>query len=164
VTAIKRSNIHRPVVAALLAGTVLSGAATAAQAQDARQSPTPAPVPAVAPAPVTTIKTLSVSGQQRLEPDTILSYQKLRQGQPYTRESLDQALRDLYETELFADVQISGAETGDIVIQVKENPVITRKDFVGAVLSLNYTNSFESDSAQRRADLTATWKDRKSVV
>ncbi|PZU61267.1 MAG: outer membrane protein assembly factor BamA [Sphingobium sp.] len=122
----KRSNIHRPVVAALLAGTVLSGAATAAQAQDARQSPTPAPVPAVAPAPVTTIKTLSVSGQQRLEPDTILSYQKLRQGQPYTRESLDQALRDLYETELFADVQISGAETGDIVIQVKENPVINR--------------------------------------
>jgi outer membrane protein insertion porin family len=128
VTAIKRSNIHRPVIAALLAGTVLSGfAAGAASAQTAPVTPAPAtPTTQAAPVPTTTIKTLSVAGQQRLEPDTVLSYTKLRQGQPYTRESLDQALRDLYETELFADVQISGAETGDIVIQIKENPVINR--------------------------------------
>ncbi|MGV3769783.1 MAG: outer membrane protein assembly factor BamA [Sphingobium phenoxybenzoativorans] len=124
VTAIKRSNIHRPVIAALLAGTVLSGlGVTQAAAQSA---PSPAPSVPAASVPATTIRTLSVSGQQRLEPDTVLSYTKLRQGQAYTRESLDQALRELYETELFADVQISGAETGDIVIQVKENPVINR--------------------------------------
>jgi outer membrane protein insertion porin family len=130
VTAIKLSRIQRPVVAALLAGTVLSSAAvTSAAAQVAPTPATPVVPVAVVPAasvPATTIKTLNVSGQQRLEPDTVLSYTKLRQGQAYTRESLDQALRDLYETELFADVQISGAETGDIVIQVKENPVINR--------------------------------------
>jgi len=124
VTAIKRSNIHRPVIAALLAGTVLSGLGGTATAAQTAPAPTPS-VPAATVA-ATTIKTLSVSGQQRLEPDTVLSYTKLRQGTAYTRESLDQALRDLYETELFADVQISGAETGNIVIEVKENPVINR--------------------------------------
>lgn len=126
-TAIKRSNIHRPVVAMLMAGTVLSGVVVApAAAQTAPSAAAPAPATPPAANPAAPIKTLSVSGQQRLEPDTVLSYTKLRAGQPYTRESLDQALRDLYETELFADVSISGAETGDIVIEVKENPVINR--------------------------------------
>ena len=54
---------------------------------------------------------------------------RLRQaapGQTYTAETLDQALKDLYATELFADVTITGAETGDLVIRSRENPVINR--------------------------------------
>ena len=43
-----------------------------------------------------------------------------------TPSTLDQALKDLYATELFADVTITGADTGDLVIQVRENPVINR--------------------------------------
>ena len=54
------------------------------------------------------------------------SYANLAPGQTYTAETLDQALKDLYATELFADVQITGAETGDLVIAVRENPVINR--------------------------------------
>jgi outer membrane protein insertion porin family len=50
----------------------------------------------------------------------------LRVGEAYTAERLDQALRELYATELFADVQIAGADTGNIVVQVRENPVINR--------------------------------------
>jgi outer membrane protein insertion porin family len=50
---------------------------------------------------------------------------KLRPGETYTRERLDEALRDLYATELFADVQIR-RDTGNLVIQVRENPVINR--------------------------------------
>jgi outer membrane protein insertion porin family len=72
------------------------------------------------------ITTVSVSGNQRLEPETILSYTSLRPGEPYDNERLDQALRDLLATELFADVQIAGADTGNLVIQVRENPVINR--------------------------------------
>ena len=44
------------------------------------------------------------AGNQRLEPETVLSYTSLRIGEPYDQERLDQALRDLYATELFADV------------------------------------------------------------
>jgi outer membrane protein insertion porin family len=85
---------------------------------------TPAPVPAAVPT-AGTVRSINVVGQQRLEPDTVLSYTKLRIGQPFTQESLDQALRDLYETELFADVQIRN-DNGALTVEVKENPVINR--------------------------------------
>ena len=54
------------------------------------------------------------------------AYANLCAGQTYTDETLDQALKDLYATRLFADVTIGGAETGDLVITVRENPVINR--------------------------------------
>ncbi|QDX28108.1 outer membrane protein assembly factor BamA [Sphingomonas suaedae] len=73
-----------------------------------------------------TIRTLRVEGTQRLEPDTVLSYTRLRVGQPYTTESLDQAIRDVLASELLADVTIEGVETGDIVLRIRENPVINR--------------------------------------
>ena len=78
------------------------------------------------PTPTRTIRSVAVSGNQRLEAETVLSYTALRPGEPYDQERLDQALRDLYATELFADVTISGGDTGDLVIEVRENPVINR--------------------------------------
>ena len=72
------------------------------------------------------IHSIEVTGNQRLEADTVRSYIKLRAGDTFTRESLDQALKDLYASELFADVQIAGADTGNIILQVRENPVINR--------------------------------------
>ena len=123
----------RTYCAALLVGTVLGGMATPAMAQQGAQPATaPAaaaqqPVTAVtAPAPQRQIISVSVSGNQRLEPETILSYTNLHPGEPYDNERLDQALRDLLATELFADVQIAGADTGNLVVQVRENPVINR--------------------------------------
>ena len=117
------SKRQRPVVAALLATTMIGGlSAVPVLAQEAPQPV--APVPAVVTA-AGTVRSISVVGQQRLEPDTVLSYTKLRIGQPFTQESLDQALRDLYETELFADVQIRN-DNGALTVEVKENPVINR--------------------------------------
>lgn len=117
-----------PVMAILMAGTILGGIAAPAGAA-AQQQPAPkaavAPVPAVLSPVTQAIKAINVEGQQRLEPETILSYTKLRVGQTYTRESLDAALRDLYETELFADVRIRD-DAGVLTITVKENPVINR--------------------------------------
>lgn len=121
-TATNSRNIHRPVIAALLAGTMLAGLAAVPASAQTAPAPVAAP-PAAAPSAI--VKSLNVAGQQRLEPDTVLSYTKLRVGQPYSRETLDQALRDLYETELFADVQIRD-DQGVLTIQIKENPVINR--------------------------------------
>ncbi len=72
------------------------------------------------------IRSVAVRGNQRLEPETIRSYANLTPGQTYTAAILDQALKDLYATQLFADVTITGGETGDLVINVRENPVINR--------------------------------------
>ena len=118
-----------------MAGTVLGGSAAPllAQTAPATQQPQPAasqpPVDALAPiaAPQQrTIRSIAVRGNQRLEPETIRSYANLAPGQTYTAGTLDQALKDLYATQLFADVTITGAETGDLVINVRENPVINR--------------------------------------
>jgi len=85
----------------------------------------PSTVPA-APAVQRTVRTLRVEGSQRIEPDTVLSYTKLRAGQSYTNESVDQAITDLLQSDLFADVQIAGVDTGDLVVRVRENPIINR--------------------------------------
>ena len=115
---------QRPVLAVLLATTMIAGVpALPAMAQGTGAAATPPT--AGAGVPQGTISSITVAGTQRLEPDTVLSYTKLRQGQPFSQESLDQALRDLYETELFADVQIRN-DNGAITVQVKENPVINR--------------------------------------
>ena len=88
-------------------------------------APPAAATVAEAPAATATIRSLTVQGAERVEPDTVLSYVQLRIGQAYTAAAADQALKDLYATELFADAQI-GESNGNVVIRVKENPVINR--------------------------------------
>jgi len=132
--------------ALLMVGTILGGTSAPLLAQVPPAAPpqrattaTPAPTTAT-PAPasalptpeatsapaIRTIRSISVKGNQRLEPETIRAYANLAPGQTYTAATLDQALKDLYATQLFADVTIGGAETGDLVINVRENPVINR--------------------------------------
>ena len=116
-----------PMATALLAGTMIGGVVLPASVLAQTSAPAPAvtgAAPAVSPT-AQTIKAINFTGQQRLEPETILSYTKLRVGTAYTRESLDNALRDLYDTELFADVQIRD-DNGALTVTVKENPVINR--------------------------------------
>jgi outer membrane protein insertion porin family len=106
-------------------GTMLGGLAVPAAAQDAAPV-APAPVAAQASAQGSgTVRSISVVGNQRLEADTVISYMALRLGEPYDRERLDQALRDLYATELFQDVQIRDNQ-GALIVQVRESPVINR--------------------------------------
>ena len=104
VTAINGNDFARKG-ALLLAGTILSGVPALAQTVPAG-SATPAPgrqaaakavtakaavgvTPVAAPVSARTIKTLRVEGSQRIEPETVLSYTKLRVGIPYTAETLD---------------------------------------------------------------------------
>src|SRR5690242_8999446 len=123
-------SFSRRAGAMLLVGTVLGGSAApllAAQTAPAQQSATQDAQPAAPTAPVQrVIHSVTVRGNQRLEPETIRAYANLTPGQTYTRETLDQAVKDLYATQLFANAEITGGETGDLVINVRENPVINR--------------------------------------
>lgn len=110
-----------PMAALLLGTTVLAGLPQVALAQAAA----PASAPTAAAATGEAIKSINVNGAQRLEADTIRTYIKLRIGQPYTQAAADQALKDLFATELFSDVQIRN-DGGNLTIEVKENPVINR--------------------------------------
>ncbi len=107
----------------LMATTMLSGMPFAALAQESEEDPAGEPVPAVQQQDV--VRTISVSGAQRLEPQTILSYIRLRPGDVWTQEVGDQVLKDLYATELFATASVVNND-GNVVITLTENPVVNR--------------------------------------
>jgi outer membrane protein insertion porin family len=137
------------VAVVLLGTTILTGLPVDAFAQQAPASPkdattlkagkrgsgraTPIPAAPAAPAAATVapqdegqpIQTIVVKGAERLEPQTVLSYVKIRIGQNYTKASADAALKDLYGTELFKDAQVS-FDSGIVTITVQENPVVNR--------------------------------------
>ncbi|MFN4112806.1 MAG: outer membrane protein assembly factor BamA [Sphingomonadaceae bacterium] len=107
--------------AALLGCTVLAGMPVAAMAQEApflQAAPEPA-------AQQTVIRTIAVIGSERLEAQTILSYIRLRPGDVYTQVAADQAIKDLYATELFSNASVRN-DGGAVVIEVTENPVVNR--------------------------------------
>ena len=133
VTAPRR--VYRTFVSALMAGTVMTGFAVPAMAQTAQPAAAPSATPAQPVAIVVppsgasaqqgTIRSISVVGNERLEPDTVRAYAGLRVGQAYSRATLDNALRALSQTELFSQFQITDNE-GALIIQVAENPVVNR--------------------------------------
>ncbi len=108
------------LVAGLLAGTVL-GMPGALLAQETAPATTAAPE--VQRQDI--VRTIAVSGAQRLEPQTILSYIRLRPGDIYNAAAGDQVIKDLSATELFSNVSVV-AEDGNVVINIVENPVINR--------------------------------------
>ena len=97
----------RRLCSVLLVGTILGGLAASRSTRRRRRRCRCRPAPAT-PAPAAggdgrsaRSRSPATSGSSRRRS---LSYIKLRVGEPYDRERLDEALRDLYGTELFADV------------------------------------------------------------
>ncbi|MBX7526453.1 outer membrane protein assembly factor BamA [Qipengyuania vesicularis] len=111
------------LTASLLAGTIMGGLPAAALAQETPEEPTEAEATPVAQQDI--VRTIAVAGAQRLEPQTILSYIRLRPGDTYTQAAGDQVLKDLYATELFSNVSVVN-NAGNVVITLTENPVINR--------------------------------------
>ena len=73
---------------------------------------------------------INVEGNQRIEESTVLSYMVVREGLAYSQQQVDQSLKTLYQTGLFADVQIQQAN-GVVTVKVVENPIINRIAFEG---------------------------------
>ena len=71
---------------------------------------------------------IEVRGSQRIEPDTIRSYMTIKPGDLYNEEVVDQSLKILFNTGLFADVAIRYENSG-LIVFVVENPIINRVDF-----------------------------------
>lgn len=110
----------RRCVAALLVGCASFPLHAAAQ-----QATPAADTAAPAPAAGGTVRSVTIRGAERLEPETVRSYVGLSPGDGYDRNRLDRALKDLYATELFADVTIRDRQ-GELVVEVRENPVVNR--------------------------------------
>jgi outer membrane protein insertion porin family len=77
-----------------------------------------------------TANSIVVQGNRRVEAGTIRSYFKAGPGGALSAAEVDEAIKGLYATGLFADVQISRTG-GRLVVTVVENPVINQVAFEG---------------------------------
>ena len=92
----------------------------------------PANLPAGAPPPQRIIQHVVVSGTQRVEQATVLTYIALHEGDPYNPADTDQALKTLYATGLFSDVKITfDPASATLNIAVVENPIVNQVVFEG---------------------------------
>ena len=71
-----------------------------------------------------------LQGNERIDPETILSYLPLQTGQTVDAAKVDAALKALFRTDLFSDVKIDMQGT-DLVVRVVENPIINQVLFEG---------------------------------
>ena len=73
---------------------------------------------------------INIEGNQRIDPETIISYSKVSQNETYTEELGNTILKDLFDTNLFSNIEISFLDN-TLNILVKENPTINLIKFVG---------------------------------
>ena len=78
----------------------------------------------------TNVNNIEVTGAQRVDPATIISYMDIKPGDKYTQAQLSESLKNLYVTGLFADVNIQ-QKGSKLVVDVMENPIINRVVFEG---------------------------------
>jgi outer membrane protein insertion porin family len=103
------------VLAAVVLGIAFAGGAPRASAQGADSF---------------FLRGIDVEGNQRIEAETVRSYMRVAEGERVDPTRINDALKSLFETGLFADVNIR--RDGDsLVVAVVENPIINRLAFEG---------------------------------
>ena len=76
------------------------------------------------------VKDIRVEGLQRVEPGTVFSYLPVQVGDTFTEEKGAEAIKVLYSTGFFRDVQIQ-AQGDVLIVIVEERPTISRIEFTG---------------------------------
>ena len=76
------------------------------------------------------IQFIEVEGSQRVEAETVRSYMILKPGMTADPVLLDQSLKSMFASGLFADVTIR-RERGGLIVTVVENPIVNRVIFEG---------------------------------
>jgi outer membrane protein insertion porin family len=87
-------------------------------------------LPGPAAAQSGTIRDIRVTGNRRVEPETVRSYLRFAVGDHYDAGKVDQSIKALFATGLFSDVRIERDGAG-VLVTVVENPVINQVAFEG---------------------------------
>ncbi|HBS30761.1 MAG TPA: outer membrane protein assembly factor BamA [Parvularcula sp.] len=112
---------------ALLLSFVASVAAAQTPAQNSAQPAASADQFGLAPgAPAPVIQAIRVTGNQRIEPETVASYLVVNAGDRADPQLLDVGLKTLFNTGLFADVSLEMQPDNSLLITVAENPIVNR--------------------------------------
>ncbi len=73
---------------------------------------------------------IRVEGTQRVEQETVLAYMVVREGVIDKADLVDQSVKTLFSSGLFADVTIRREDDG-LIVTVIENPIVNRVSFEG---------------------------------
>ncbi len=76
------------------------------------------------------VRSIMVEGNQRIERDTVLSYMSFHEGDAYDAAKIDASLKNLFQTGLFADINMH-REGDRLIVSVVENPIINRVAYEG---------------------------------
>ena len=76
------------------------------------------------------IEEIRINGTQRIDIETIISYASVSIGDIYNEELGNQILKDLFDTNLFSNIEVS-FENKLLLITIKENPTINLVKFSG---------------------------------
>ncbi len=128
------------ILAILATGAVATGADARtyltqqdpAPAQDAAApAQEPAAQPQTPPPPQTAvIGRIAVQGNERIDSQTVVSYLPFQTGATVDDQMIDLAVKTLYRTDLFSDVQIA-MNGSEMVVTVVESPIINQVVFEG---------------------------------
>ena len=77
------------------------------------------------------VKKIEVTGSERIEEATVVSYMDLKVGDELDDAALNRALKSLFSTGLFADVNVEDAGSGVVHVSIVENPIINQISFEG---------------------------------
>jgi outer membrane protein insertion porin family len=112
----------------VLAAACVAGLGEGAYAQSAAVDGLSAQVAQLATGGV--IADIRIDGTQRIEPATVRSYLKISAGESFDPVRIDDSLKALFGTGLFADVTLK-RDGNALVVTVVENPIINRIAFEG---------------------------------
>ena len=76
------------------------------------------------------ILSIDVTGTQRVDVETVKSYSRIEIGETYNEELGNNALKNLFNTNLFSNIEIF-FENNILIIKVIENPTINLIKFTG---------------------------------
>ncbi len=71
-----------------------------------------------------------VKGNERIDSDVISAYINVKKSGKLSSQEIDESLKKLYSSDLFLEVKIS-EENDDIIIDVKENPIVSEVKIIG---------------------------------
>ncbi|TKR32827.1 outer membrane protein assembly factor BamA [Luteimonas gilva] len=114
---------------ALALASALSAPAWAQFAPPAATPSSPLPAPAASPEAFT-VSDIRIDGLQRISAGTVFTYLPIERGDTVDQPRVAAAIRALYKTGFFEDVQI-GRQGGILVVTVKERPAINKLTITG---------------------------------
>ena len=76
------------------------------------------------------IKDVDISGNKRISKETILVLGKIKKGENFNNDKLNNSLKKLYDTNFFSDVDVN-LENNLLKIRVVENPIIEDIEITG---------------------------------